>query len=218
MNNPEIRRYERELRKTIHGFRLRKKITTAFQHSLAMLLEELPSPNYDDLTDAFGPPAQMAETLLHSVPNLPTPLRRWQKISLAVTICFAVAIVSVGLFTLWNVPETGVLTDAAEKPLHQAFHVDESFTPGGSDWIQPRNKSSYQITVCNTAQTRTQITVRYSKYQPPHIFEVVAGGAQSFTVNNARAGKHSISFDTPDGTLSGRIQVQVFDTVFPPSP
>ena len=64
MSNANIRRYERELKKSVRGFRLRKQLIAEFERSLAPLLEEIPDPSYEDLADAFGPPEHLAQSLL----------------------------------------------------------------------------------------------------------------------------------------------------------
>lgn len=44
MNNANIRRYERELKKSVRGFRLRKQLIAEFERSLAPCWRRFPTP------------------------------------------------------------------------------------------------------------------------------------------------------------------------------
>lgn len=218
MNNANIRRYGRELKKSVRGFRLRKQLMAEFERSLAPLLEELPSPSYEDLVDAFGPPEHLAEMLLHEVDV--RPLSWKAKAALAVGILAILFVVGFGISSLQNIPEEGALRldaalytgDITEKTY---FIVDDPFTHSDSHWDQPRNMAAYQVEIHNTGTSTTAVSVRYSQHQPPHSFEVPAGETQVLVVNNPRPGEHSIAFDTPDGTLSGAVRVLLSDAPIP---
>ena len=113
MSNANIRRYERELKKSVRGFRLRKQLIAEFERSLAPLLEEIPDPSYEDLADAFGPPELFAQSLLQTI-EIPQPVPLWKKLVLGLCAVLAVCVVGFGAFSLWNVPEEGTLcSDAA---------------------------------------------------------------------------------------------------------
>lgn len=73
MSNPDLRRYEKELQASVKGFRLRRRLRHAFRQATLPLLEETPSPSYEELTAAFGPPDQMAQDLLRTMANPPSP-------------------------------------------------------------------------------------------------------------------------------------------------
>lgn len=216
MSNPNIRRYERELKKALRSPRLGKRISAAFAQSLAPLLEDIPNPSYDDLVDAFGPPEHLAQSLLQTV-EIPQPLSLRKKLGLA--ICVILAIFAVGgiLISVWNTPEEGfVLNSVPVFPVKSTencyFIVDDPFTFSDSHWDQPREMASYLVIVQNTGTVRTNIFVTYSKHQPPHTFAVPAGETVAFAVNNPRLGPHSVAFDTPDGTLSGTVRVLLSDS------
>ena len=66
MRRTDLSLYEKRLRKSVSGFRLRSKVQAAFRRSLSPLLEETPCPSYDALLRAFGPPEHMAQTLLQN--------------------------------------------------------------------------------------------------------------------------------------------------------
>lgn len=217
MNNANIRRYERELKKSVRGFRLRKQLIAEFERSLAPLLEEIPDPSYEDLADAFGPPEHLAQSLLQTV-EIPQPVPLWKKLTLGVCAVLVVCAVGFGVFSLWNVPETDTFfpdaaqyTDAILQE-NYFFAANETFAYGDVDWEQPQEMAAYLIILENTGAARTNIVVRYSDHQPPHTFVVPAGETRVFVVNDPRPGPHSVAFDTPDGTLDGTVRVLLSDT------
>lgn len=218
MNNANICRYGRELKKSVRGFRLRKQLMAEFERSLAPLLEELPSPSYEDLVDAFGPPEHLAEMLLHEIDV--RPLSWKAKVALVVGVIAILFVVGFGISSLQNIPEEGALRldaalytgDITEK---NYFIVDDPFTYGDSHWDQPRNMAAYQVEIDNTGNIPTNIFVYYSDRQPPHTFAVPAGETRVFVVNDPRPGPHSIAFNTPDGTLSGAVRVLLSDAPIP---
>lgn len=223
MNNPDIRRYGQELQKTVHGFRLRRKIMRAFYDSLAPLLEEFPTPSYDDLNEAFGPPEQMAQLLLQTIPNLPRPLKRGHKVYLAVALFLIMTAAAFVGFTLWNTSEEETLLfDSNAYPetivSQLCYAADEVFSHRDTSWDQLQGMTAYLIELHNTNKVPTKITINYAKYQPPHTFELAAGEQCTFLVNDARTGKHTISFVTPDGSLSGTVRVMLSDTELPTDP
>ena len=218
MINANIRRYERELKKSVRGFRLRKQLIAEFERSLAPLLEELPSPSYEDLVDAFGPPEHLAEMLLHDIDTQPPSWKA--KAVLAVGVIAILFVVGFGISSLQNIPEEGALRldaalytgDITEKTY---FIVDDPFTHSDSHWDQPRDMVAYQVELHNTNSVYTNIFVYYSDRQPPHTFAVPPGETQVFVVNDPHPGPHSIAFNTPDGTLSGTVRILLSDTPIP---
>lgn len=218
MNQPDIRRYGRELKKSVRGFRLRKQLMAEFERSLAPLLEELPSPSYEDLVDAFGPPEHLAGMLLHEIDV--RPLSWKAKAALVVGIIAILFAVGFGVSSLQNVPEDGVVLSADDSNLeqvlqHSTFAMTEAFSYDDIDWDHPREKSAYLIEIDNTNSVLTNIFVYYSDRQPPHTFAVPAGETRVFVVNDPHPGKHSIAFNTPDGTLSGAVRVLLSDAPIP---
>ena len=66
--NRNIVRYQQQLKKHMPcGFRTRNGLLTQFRGSLSTFLEDIPEPTYEQLTDAFGPPEEMAKILMESV-------------------------------------------------------------------------------------------------------------------------------------------------------
>ena len=86
MRRTDLSLYEKRLRKSVSGFRLRSKVQAAFRRSLSPLLEETPCPSYDALLRAFGPPEHMAQTLLQTMTTHPHPRGGKSKLVLAVSI------------------------------------------------------------------------------------------------------------------------------------
>lgn len=218
MNNANICRYGRELKKSVRGFRLRKQLMAEFKHSLAPLLEELPSPSYEDLVDAFGPPEHLAEMLLHEIDV--RPLSWKAKVALVVSVIAVIFAVGFGVFSMQNAPENGVVLSIEDSSLEAAFPDaafirDEVFSSTNIDWNFPENRAAYIVEACNTNNVHTNIFVYYSDHQPPHTFAVPAGETRVFVVNNPRPGPHSIAFNTPDGTLSGAVRVLLSDAPIP---
>lgn len=93
MSNPDLRRYEKELQASVKGFRLRRRLRHSFRQATLLLLEETPSPSYEELTAAFGPPDQMAQDLLRNMANPPQPLRWGQKAGIALAAWSSLALV-----------------------------------------------------------------------------------------------------------------------------
>lgn len=212
MNNPDICRYEWELGKVVQGVRRRKKVLEAFRRSLVPLLEEIDSPEYEDLIEAFGPPEQMAQELLRSVPGLPAPLRRREKLGIVLSLCVVIAAISWVGFMLWNTPEVGsVLAGANNGPDEVGsqlwYAADETFEHGDIFWDHPKEMSAYLVELHNTNTVSTKVTISYSNYRAPHSIELAPGEQCTFVVNDVRRGAHTVSFATQDGSLSGTIRV-----------
>lgn len=213
MNNPDIRRYERELGRAVRGVRQRKRMRAAFRRSLLPLLEEKVTPTYVDLNEAFGPPEFMAQDLIDTIPDLPKPFSLRQKIGIATVFCFVVAVTGIAIFSWINGPEDEVIlldgNNYAEEMLVTNYlsRLSEEFDSHDYTWKQ--SGKEYLLLVDNTNQISTTISVKYSNYQTPHTFVVPAGEKRIFQVTNARSTEHVVSFDTLDGSLSGRIKVLI---------
>ena len=215
MSNPDLRRYEKELQASVKGFRLRRRLRHSFRQATLPLLEETPSPSYEELTAAFGPPDQMAQDLLRNMANPPQPLRRGQKAGIALAACLVVVGIGVGAFFWWNAPEDEVTlsngssyTDDVLLP-NFAFKIDEAFTNLEIPWQQSSDCSIYLLLIHNTNTVVTTATVQYAALRPPHTIEVPPRSTRAFLVEDARPGEHTISFSSPDGSLSGTFQVLV---------
>ena len=215
MSNPDLRRYEKELQASVKGFRLRRRLRHSFRQATLPLLEETPSPSYEELTAAFGPPDQMAQDLLRNMANPPQPLHRGQKAGIALAACLVVVGIGVGAVSWWNAPEDEVTlsdgssyTDDVLLP-NFAFKIDEAFTNWEIPWQQSSDCSIYLLLIHNTNTVVTTATVQYAALRPPHTIEVSPRSTRAFLVEDARPGEHTISFSSPDGSLSGTFQVLV---------
>lgn len=217
MKQSDIRRYGRELRKSVRGFRLRRKLMEGFRQSLIPLLEDIPSPDYDDLMDAFGPPEQFAVLLLQE--EALRPLSPKKKFAFAAVLAILLLVTGVLACAAWNRSEEGVFLSVnymeEDPPEQYVYARTETFTRGDITWEQPREMEGYLISVHNTGNVPTKIVVRYQFHRKSYAFEVPPQEIRTFAVNDPKPGKHTISFVTPDGTLSGNIQVLLSETEIP---
>lgn len=213
MNNPDIRRYERALGCSIQGVRRRRKVKEAFRCSLLPLLEEETSPSYADLEDAFGPPEQMAQDLMGTIPDLPEVLSTRKKVGFAIVFCLVAIVVGMGVYCWWNGPEEDImiLEDINVKRDIQSYMscMNEEFSDSDYSWEQRGTQTDYLILLKNTNQVETTIYVSYNKHRPAHVFVVPAGEQRVFWVKDARPTEHVVSFTTADGSMGGRIKVFV---------
>ncbi len=220
MNSPDLRRYGREVKRSVRGFRLRKRLTAAFRRSLVPLLEEVPSPSYEDLLDALGPPEHLADALLQTI-ELPRPIPLWKKLALCACALLAAFAVGFGAFSLWNAPEEETFfPDPANYTrafLQENYSsvASEAFSHSDVDWDQPGEMEAYLLVLENTNRVPTKVYVTYSKHQPSHTIEVDPGETVLFVVNDPRPGPHSVAFTTPDGTLAGTVRVLLSDAPLP---
>lgn len=90
-----------------------------------------------------------------------------------------------------------------------AFKIDEAFTNWEIPWQQSSDCSIYLLLIHNTNTVVTTVTVQYAALRPPHTIEVPPRSTRAFLVEDARPGEHTISFSSPDGSLSGTFQVLV---------
>lgn len=216
MYNPDVSRYERELKKHIQGFRRRRVVLDAFHNSLKPLLEDLADPTYENLEEAFGPPEELAEELMQSIPNLPSPMQLKQKVLIVVLICLVVVVACGTRFYWENMPETQAsvsnVQEYREEELYSdyEFQFSEEFTQHDVSWTQERKYQGYLLIFENTNQVETKVMVKYSDHQPPHYLVIPAGEQRVLRVDDVRPIEHTISFSTPDGSMSGTVQVFMY--------
>lgn len=68
--NASITRYKKALRKQLLcSGTAKKELLARFQKSLVEFQEEHPAPDMQTVYDAFGPPGEMAKTLMEGVPQ-----------------------------------------------------------------------------------------------------------------------------------------------------
>ena len=213
MRRTDLSLYEKRLRKSVSGFRLRSKVQAAFRRSLSPLLEETPCPSYDALLRAFGPPEHMAQTLLQTMTTHPHPRSGKLKWILAVSIPLLLIFGCFGALSFRDRPEQNfTLSDASaysEKVLLQdyVFCQDRTFCDCDVEWDQPKEYPSYLLLLQNENETSTKITVRYSQRQPPHTFDVPPESTRAFLVDDSQPGAHVISFSSSNGSLAGTVRV-----------
>lgn len=215
MNNPDVRRYERALGSRVQGLRCRKRVRKEFRKSLLLLLEEVPTPNYEDLEEAFGPPEQMAQDLMGTIPNLPLPISTRKKVGILIAFCLVAVAVGVGIYCWCSGPEVettlleGVSPEEKKDALNYMFCLNEAFSNDDYSWKQNKAHSDYWVFLENTNRVDTTIYISYDSRQPPHTFVVPAGEQRVFRVMDSRPTEHVISFSTPDGSMSGWMQVLI---------
>jgi hypothetical protein len=211
MTNRSLRRYERDLKKSIRGFRQRRFAVAAFHQSLTPLLEEVPSPSYDDLVQALGPADQVAQALLSG--STPPPLSPGKKAALIAVPLALLCLIGAFCFAQWNKTEEGSpITDTScytdeYLTAHYIFQLQDDITHLGMAWDQPREFAAYLLIVNNTNQQPTTVTLRYSDHKDPHVFTVPAGSSVAFAVNDPCSTEHTIDFMTPDGSFAGSARV-----------
>lgn len=215
MNNPDIRRYERTLGREIKGLRRRKRVRREFRKSLLLFLEEVATPNYSDLENAFGPPEQMAQDLLGTIPDLPLPVSTKTKVGGLAVFCLVAVVIGIGAYYWWNGPETEVTLSEEISPEERKdisnymFCLNVAFSDDDYSWEQNRENNNYWVLLENTNRVDTTIYINYDKHQQPHTFIVPAGERRVFRVTDSRPTEHVISFSTPDGSMSGWMQVLI---------
>ena len=116
--NPDILQYRKELLTAAPKNRKAKRmLCKEFDLSLQPLLEDIPSPTYQDLVDAFGSPSHMAQTLLDSI-HVPPPLSCKQKLGIALGIVCTILCIIFLIFYSFNRPENDLsFGDVSDYPL-----------------------------------------------------------------------------------------------------
>ena len=90
----------------------------------------------------------------------------------------------------------------------------ESIGNSGTSWYQPKNYNAYRVWVKNDTNESMKVTIRYSTgwfSSETHTMTVPANKCKTLTVNNAKSGKHTISFTTSSGYVSETVSVRVSD-------
>ena len=213
--NPAVLQYRKELLAICpKGHKAKQILLSEFQQSISPFLEDVSSPTYEELVDAIGTPSHIVQTLVDSV-DLPPPMSRKRKFTIVSILCCAVLCVGILSFCLWNAPEHNIsfpdTSFYSEETLwnNYVFATDEEFSDHDVIWGQPRPYNTYLILFHNTNQLSTRITISYSKYQDPHVFDVPAETSIACLVQDAHFGEHTLSFSTSDGSLSGTVQVLI---------
>lgn len=222
MINSDIHRYERELVKNIHSLRQKKAVRTAFRRHLPTLLEEDPNPSYETLSDAFGPPAQLALSLLEESPV--PPLSKGKKALLVVVPLVVLAVLVGSLCVFWNTSDQVVVLSAPPEGFSlrdgSFFMVDDPLVYSDIPWKQAREYPSYVVEVHNTGRAPVLAALYTRDGQEPFLATVPTEETRYLLVRQARPSTHILAFDTSDGDLSGTVRVLVSSaplTQFDPS-
>lgn len=92
--------YRRALEKKLRcGSETKKRLLDGFDQTLAVYLEERGEPTMDDLTAAFGPPEEMADTLMEGVTE--QEKEQYHKTTLCLRIITSVLLALFIAFTVW---------------------------------------------------------------------------------------------------------------------
>ena len=203
MKQPALRQYRREL--LIHfpkGHAARNLLLAEFDRCLSPLLEELPDPSYQDLTAAFGTPEHMADTLADSV-SVPPPFSRKKLAGIVGGVCVVVLCVALIVFAKSNVPEEQLQLETTPTPLtaflwERVASYDLAAQP--IQWDQPKGSGNYLLLLRNDGVQPLIATIQYGIGLDPHTLNIPAQGEVCFTVKDARSGRHTVHFETPEDT------------------
>ena len=89
--NKDIARYRWLLKRNLHcGIRKRRELLKQFNYALSDFMDEYSVPTYSQLSDAFGPPEEMACVLMENVSAEEREQYRIRQIVLKVLTAFVV--------------------------------------------------------------------------------------------------------------------------------
>ncbi len=206
MKQPALRQYRRELLAHFpKGHAARTLLLAEFDRCLSPLLEELPDPSYQDLTAAFGTPEHMANTLADSV-AVPPPFSRKKLAGIIGGVCVVLLCITLFLFAKSNVPEEQIQLETTPTPLsvflwERVASYDLAAQP--IQWDQPKGSGNYLLLLRNDGAQPLTATIQYGVGLDPHTLNIPAQGEVCFTVKDARAGRHTVHFETPEDIPTG---------------
>ena len=70
-------------------------------------------------------------------------------------------------------------------------------------WDQPKGSGNYLLLLRNDGTQPLTATIQYGVGLDPHTLNIPAQGEVCFTVKDARAGRHTVHFKTPEDTPTG---------------
>ena len=94
-------------------------------------------------------------------------------------------------------------------PFTDYLILDDTIGSSGRIWDQPSGYSYYRIHVVNTTNQTMKVTIKYGSNS--HTFNVSANSSETKSYSNAQANRHTVSFSTPNGVVSGTVAVRVSD-------
>lgn len=125
VNNAPVRRYIREVKKSIPGGgKQKKQILERVRASILEYVAEIPNAGYDDLRTRFGVPEQIAASYLEEldIPDLKKQLSVKKRIAFAVV---SVVIVAVGIWVGVVLYALGEYGDAMPGYIERTVEVVE---------------------------------------------------------------------------------------------
>lgn len=206
MKHSALRQYRRELLAQLpRGRAARKLLLAEFDRCLSPLLEDIPDPSYQDLTAAFGTPEHMGQTLAESV-AVPPPFSRKKLAGIVGGVCLVALCATLFVFAQRNVPEEQIQLETTPTPLtdflwDRVASYDLSAQP--IQWDQPKSSQHYLLLLRNDGTQPLTATIQYGVGLDPHTIDIPAQGEVCFTVKDARSGRHTVHFETPEATPTG---------------
>ena len=70
-------------------------------------------------------------------------------------------------------------------------------------WDQPKGSGNYLLLLRNDSTQPLTATIQYGVGLDPHTIDIPAQGEVCFIVKDARAGRHTVHFETPEDTPTG---------------
>ena len=147
----------------------------------------------------------MADTLADSV-SVPPPFSRKKLAGIIGGVCVVVLCVALIVFAKSNVPEEQLQLETTPTPLtaflwERVDSYDLSAQP--IQWDQPKGSGNYLLLLRNDSTQPLTATIQYGVGLDPHTLNIPAQGEVCFTVKDARAGRHTVHFKTPEDTPTG---------------
>ena len=105
-----------------------------------------------------------------------------------------------------NVPEEQTQLETTPTPLtaflwERVASYDLAAQP--IQWDQPKGSGNYLLLLRNDSTQPLTATIQYGVGLDPHTIDIPAQGEVCFIVKDARAGRHTVHFETPEDTPTG---------------
>lgn len=105
-----------------------------------------------------------------------------------------------------------VQQDSASMPNERTNYIilESPISTASLYWDQPSGFSYYRAFVTNTKDEDLKVVIDYDG-TVDHTFTVKANSSYTLKVSNAKAKRHTVSFSSASGKVSGNITVRVSD-------